>query len=30
MDIDYRETLRYLGYKNQAADDAVLALVSQC
>ncbi len=30
MDIDYRETLRYLGYKNQAADAAVLALVSQC
>ncbi len=30
MDIDYRETLRYLGYKNQAADGAVLTLVSQC
>ncbi len=30
MDIDYRETLRYLGYKNQAADAAVLALVGQC
>lgn len=30
MDIDYRETLRYLGYKNQAADKAVLELVRQC
>lgn len=30
MDTDYRETLRYLGYKNQKADDAVRDLIGQC
>ncbi len=30
MDVNYRETLRYLGYKDRPADEAVLAMVRQC